>query len=83
MCLPKCIYSDKGSNFVGADREITTAIEDWNQKQIQDELLQKGCQWVFQQPRTSHASGAWKRLIRSTRIALKAIQRSLLRSSRF
>ena len=45
--LPKCIYSDNGSNFVGAEREITTAIEDWNQKQIHDELLQKGCQWVF------------------------------------
>ena len=71
--LPKCIYSDNGSNFVGAEREITTAIEDWNQKQIQDELLQKGCQWVFQPPRASHASGVWERLIRSTRTALKAI----------
>ena len=71
--LPKCIYSDNGSNFVGAEREITTAIEDWYQKQIQDELLQKGCQWVFQPPRASHASGVWERLIRSTRTALKAI----------
>ena len=41
---PKCIYSDNGSNFVSAEREITTAIENWNQKQIQDELLQRGCQ---------------------------------------
>ena len=71
--LPKCMYSDNGSNFVGAEREITTAIEDWNQKQIQDELLQKGCQWVFQPPRASHASGVWERLIRSTRTALKVI----------
>ena len=37
--LPKCIYSEHGSNFVGAEREITTAMEDWNQKQIQDERL--------------------------------------------
>jgi len=42
--LPRCIYSDNYSNFVGAEREITTAIEDWNQKQIQEEPLQKGCQ---------------------------------------
>ena len=43
-------YFDNGSSVVGAEREITTAIEDWNQKQIQDELLQYGipCRWVFQ-----------------------------------
>lgn len=61
------------SNFVGAEREITTAIEDWNQKQIQDELLQNGCQWVFQPPRASNTSGVWERLICSTCTALKAI----------
>ena len=69
---PKCIYSDNGTNFVGAEREIREAIDDWNQKQIQDELLQKGCQWKFQPPKASHASGVWERLIRSTRTALKA-----------
>jgi len=71
--LPKCIYSEHGFNFVVAEREITTAIEEWNQRQIQDELLQKGCQWVLQPPRASHASGVWERLIRGTRTALKAI----------
>lgn len=70
---PKCIYSDKGSNFVGADGELRAAITNWNQKQIHDELLQKGCQWIFQPPKASHASGVWERLIRSTRRALKAI----------
>lgn len=70
---PKCIYSDNGTNFVGAEREIREAIEGWNQKQISDELLQKGCQWAFQPPKASHASGVWERLIRSTRTAIKAI----------
>ena len=39
---PKCIYSDNGSNFVGAEGELRAAINNWNQKQIHDELLQKG-----------------------------------------
>ena len=43
---PRCIYSDSGTSFVGAEREIREAIEDWNQKQIPDELLQKGSQWT-------------------------------------
>ena len=70
---PKVIYSDNGTNFVGAEREIREAIEGWNQDQIRNQLLQKGCQWVFQPPKASHASGVWERLIRSTRTALKAI----------
>ena len=69
---PKFMYSDNGTNFVGAEREIRQAIENWNQCQIRDELLQRGCQWVFQPPKASHASGVWERLIRSTRTALKA-----------
>ena len=56
-----------------AKREIREAIEDWNQKQVLDELLQKGCQWAFQPPKASHASGVWERLIRRTRTAIKAI----------
>lgn len=29
---PKCIYSDNGSNFVGAEGELRAAINNWNQK---------------------------------------------------
>ena len=32
------MYSDNGTNFVGARREIRQAIENWNQCQIRDEL---------------------------------------------
>ena len=44
------MYSDNGTNFVGAEREIRQVIENWNKRQIKDELLQRGCQWVFQPP---------------------------------
>ena len=67
------MYSDNRTNFVGAEREIRQAIENWNQFQIRDDLLQRGCQWVFQPPKASHASGVWERLILSTRTALKAM----------
>ena len=70
---PKFMYSDNGTNFVCPEREIRQAIKNWNQCQIRDEFLQRGCQWVFQPPKASHASGVWERLIRSTRTALKAM----------
>ena len=60
------MYSDNGTNFVCPEREI-------RQCQIRDELLQRWCQWVFQPPKASHASGVWERLIRSTRTTLKAM----------
>jgi len=70
---PRYIYSDNGTNFVGAERELKTSLDGWNQAQISQDLLQRGTQWVFQPPKASHASGVWERLIRSTRKALKAI----------
>ena len=70
---PKYIYSDNGTNFVGAEREIGDSIKGWNQDQIHDELLQRKYQWVFQPPKASHACGVWERLIRSIRAALKAV----------
>ena len=70
---PKFMYSDNGTNFVVAERKIRQAIENWTQCQIRYELLQRGCQWVFQPTEVSHARRVWERLIRSTRTALKAI----------
>ena len=35
---PKFMYSDNETNFLGAEREIRQAIENWNQCQIRDEL---------------------------------------------
>ena len=46
----KFMYSDNGTNFVGAELEITQVIENWKQCQIRDEILQRGCQSVFQPP---------------------------------
>ena len=72
------MYSDNGSSFAGAEREIRQAIENWKQYQIRDELLQRECQWVFQPPKASHANGLWEGLICSTRTALKAMLKESL-----
>lgn len=44
------LYPDIGNNFIGAERKLRTAIEQWNQSQIQDSLLQKGIKWMFNPP---------------------------------
>jgi hypothetical protein len=46
----KEMYSDNGTNFIGGERELREAIEDWNTEQIHDYLLQKNIKWFFQYP---------------------------------
>ena len=69
----KELRSDNGTNFVGADREITEAIEHIGNKRVRSELLQHGCKWVFHPPGASHMSGVWERLVKSVKRSLKAI----------
>ena len=55
---PQVLYSDNGTNFVGADRELKQCIEDLNQDQINNELNQKGIKWVFNLPASPHMGGS-------------------------
>ena len=64
---------DNGTNFVGAERESKESLKAWNQDQIQKELIQRGCRWIFQPPTASSMSGVWERLVRSAKTVLKAI----------
>ena len=43
---PKFIHSESGTNLLVPKERSENGIENWNQKLIQDRLLQKGCQWV-------------------------------------
>ena len=67
------IRCDCRSNFVGAERELREELEEWNQRQIDSELLQRGCKWIFQPPTASSMSGVWERIVRSAKTVLKAI----------
>ena len=59
------MFSDNGSNLVGAERVLREALKEWNQQKIEGFLLQKEIQWVFNPPTASLMGGAWERMIRS------------------
>ena len=69
----KELRCDNGSNFVGGERELRESMEQWNQNQVQRELIQRGCKWIFQPPTASSMSGVWERLVRSAKTVLKSI----------
>ena len=78
---PKMIWTDNGTNFTGAERELRQSINNWKKETIQNEMRSKEIEWDicpvskwrFQPPAASHMSGVWERLIRSVRKSMKAI----------
>ena len=69
------VRSDNGTNFVSGEKEIRLAIKEWNHQQINEFLLQRDVQWIFNPPGGSHHGGVWERCIRSVRKLLAAILR--------
>ena len=57
---PQVLYSDNGTNFIGANRELKQCIENLNQDQIKNELSQKGIKWVFNPPASPHMGGSMR-----------------------
>ncbi|XP_069982188.1 uncharacterized protein [Penaeus vannamei] len=64
---PKEIWSDNGTNFVGAPQELKKAIQEWNQDLIHAHLLKKEIDWKFNPPAASHMGGVWERQTRTIR----------------
>ncbi|XP_008178160.1 uncharacterized protein LOC103307707 [Acyrthosiphon pisum] len=64
--LPSDIFSDCGTNFVGADRQLHTLI---TSPEGQSALgnSQPHCSWHFNPPSASHFGGLWEAAVRSTK----------------
>ena len=67
------IYSDNGTNFQGASREIKDAVNAWNADQINESLMSKGIEWKWSPPNSPHFGGIWERIVRSAKRHLKFI----------
>jgi len=70
---PEVVRSDNGTNFVGGQRELKEAIQQWNQQQINEFLLQRDIEWKFNPPAASHQGGVWERCITTVRKVLNAL----------
>jgi hypothetical protein len=68
--VPRDVYSDNGTNCVGALDNFQRALEQWDQNKIHNKLLSKSSNWHFGPPEAHHPGGAWERIIRSVRQVL-------------
>ena len=69
------LWSDRGTNFVGANNELRTALEEINKGAIHDYLADRGCEFICKVPHASHMGGVWERPIRTARSILSTLLR--------
>ncbi|XP_056110281.1 uncharacterized protein LOC130087825 [Rhinichthys klamathensis goyatoka] len=67
----KKLISDRGTNFIGASKELGM------DKALQLYLNDQGCSWEFNPPHASHMGGSWERMIG---IAQRILDSMLLQS---
>ncbi|KAL0842122.1 hypothetical protein ABMA28_014300 [Loxostege sticticalis] len=70
---PRCLYSDNGTNLRGAHTELKKCILELDEKLLKEGATSYGLEttWTFIPPASPHWGGAWERLIRSIKAALK------------
>ena len=62
----RTIYSDNGSNFIGADNELKRAFEEMDNEKIQAFMQEFGGDWIKWKRNpavASHMDGVWERQI--------------------
>ncbi|XP_064631625.1 uncharacterized protein LOC135489924 [Lineus longissimus] len=67
---PLEMYSDNGTNFKGADKELSQCLQELNQNKIYGLLSPHKIIWHFNPPSAPHFGGAWERLVQSVKKAL-------------
>ncbi|XP_055605793.1 uncharacterized protein LOC129753966 [Uranotaenia lowii] len=67
---PLEIYSDNGTNFVGAANELQKSLD---HADIAESFTNTHTKWIFNPPAAPHMGGAWERLLRSVKTAMAAM----------
>lgn len=67
------MYSDNGTAFVGANKELKAAFEKWAIPDTLAHLNQKGTQWIFMKPAAPHQGGIYEAAVKSTKYHMRRV----------
>ena len=80
---PESIHSDNGTNFVGAERELSRAIQELEKsEELKTQCDQRAIVWKFQPPNAPNFGGAHESLVKSTKQALRRALETELKQGR-
>lgn len=76
ICLD--VYSDCGTNFVGADAQLRTLFRASNPatREMTGQLANHGTRWHFNPPRAPHFGGLWEAAVKSVKHHLRRVIRN-------
>uniref|UniRef100_A0A182W8E0 Integrase catalytic domain-containing protein n=1 Tax=Anopheles minimus TaxID=112268 RepID=A0A182W8E0_9DIPT len=70
---PRTLYSDRGTNFVGAKNELENIRSRIDSEKIMREFITNDTEWVLIPPLSPHMGGSWERQIRTVKKNLLAV----------
>ena len=70
---PKTIWTYNGTNFIGAERELSILLKDVNQAKIENSLVNKGVTWKCNPPSSPWIGASWESVVKLTKQALKSV----------
>ncbi|XP_062564208.1 uncharacterized protein LOC134227032 [Armigeres subalbatus] len=69
---PTQIYTDHGTNFVGASRELASQLVATN-RELAEIFTDTNTRWFFIPPSSPHMGGAWERMVRAVKTAMESV----------
>ena len=69
-CPPSTIWSDNGTNSVGAYNELKHFTSMWQTSDFQEKLRQKKIVWKFNHAAAPHFGGSWERMVKTCKQAI-------------
>lgn len=70
---PCVIYSDNGTNLRGSDTELKRSIAELDTEALRQDGLLRGIEWRFIPPGAPEMGGAWERMVRTVKSALRTV----------
>lgn len=67
------LYSDNGTSFVGAYKELKTAFKEWNVPSVHEHLNKRKTEWIFMKPAAPHQGGIYEAAVKSAKYHLKRV----------
>lgn len=67
------MFSDNGTSFVGAEKEIARAYKQWRTEGILDRIGHRGTEWKFMTPAAPHQGGMYEAAVKSMKFHMKRV----------
>ncbi|XP_017466036.1 PREDICTED: uncharacterized protein LOC108358971 [Rhagoletis zephyria] len=67
------LWSDNGTNFVGAERDLSRMLQTWQKSDLFEQLAARQTEWHFITPSEPHQGGLWEAAVKAAKHHLRRV----------